>query len=178
MAGARSVSQLVVAALLAIFALIATARLGFAAIEGSIDPPSAHSGDWVELTTAAARPDAYGSIAAAGPTPLWLARADLTNSELACDTRLGDLTWARGVGHARFQVPDVQPGTYWILATVQGGCWRFGSATGILTLTVLPVAGGVTPGLVAAVVGMAVIVIGALKLLRRRALRSRDTYQP
>jgi hypothetical protein len=171
-------SLVATAAAMALVAFVLTAGPAFAAIDGLLNPASGRAGDWVELTTDfGVRPDAYASIAAAGPTPLWLQRADPNSLGNACDVRVGDLTWADGVGHARFQVPDVQPGLYWLLVTVQGGCWRFGAPTGSLTLTVLGAAdAGPSPPL--PIVGMGavvVVVIAGLILGRRgRAARSRD----
>jgi hypothetical protein len=163
---------------MALVAFVLTAGPAFAAIDGLLNPASGRAGDWEELTTDfGVRPDAYASIAAAGPTPLWIQRADPNSPGNACDIRVGDLTWADGVGHARFKVPDVQPGSYWLLATVEGGCWRFGAATGILTLTVLaPVGAGPSPALLAVGIGAVVVVAltGVVLGRRTRGARSRD----
>jgi hypothetical protein len=170
-------SALAAAAAMAVFVLALAAGSVFGAILGSLDPSSAHPGDWVELTTdpGTGGPDVYASIAEAGPDPLWLQRADPNRSGNECDLRVGDLTWASGVGHARFQVLDVQPGSYWLLATVQGACWRFGDQAGVLTFTVLPpVDSGPSPVLLTVAIGALIVVVvsGGILVRRRRGPRS------
>jgi hypothetical protein len=160
-------------AAITIVALAMAAGPALGAIDGSVDPASARPGDWVELTTSSGTccPTAYASIAAAGPTPLFVQRADPSSSGNACDTHVGDLTWTNGVGRARFQVPDVPPGSYWLLITVQGACWRFGDATGVLALTVLPAADrGPVPVLILLGIGagLVAVVAGVIASRRRR----------
>lgn len=169
--------RLAAAVAMAVFLFALATGSAFGAILGSLDPSSAHPGDLVDLTTdtGTGGPDLYANLAEAGPDPLWLQRADPTSPGNACDLRVGDLTWADGVGHARFRVPDVQPGSYWVLATVQGACWRFGDQTDVLTLTVLaPVDSGPSPVLLAVAVGALVVlaVSGGILVRRRRSPRS------
>jgi hypothetical protein len=158
----------------ALFVLTLTASPVLGAINGSVNPTSARPGDWVEVTTdAIANPNAYALFAEAGPAPLFLQPADPNSPGNACDLRVGDLTWAGGVGRARFQVPTLQPGSYWVLMTVQGGCWRFGDATGILTLAVLPALPATAPGLplppvLVAIGALTAALAVALALIRRR----------
>jgi hypothetical protein len=154
---------------IAIVAATLVASPVLAAITGSLNPPAARPGDWVELTTSSGSccPDAYAQIAQAGPTPVFLQLADPSSPGNGCSTRVGDMTWTNDVGHARFQVPDVQPGEYWLRITVQGACWRFGDSSGVLALSVLPPADngpisglillGVGAGLIAFVSGMVVV---------------------
>jgi hypothetical protein len=162
------------AATIAIVALVMTVGPALGAIDGSVDPSSARPGDWIELTTTtgACCPAAYASIAQAGPTPLFLQLADPSSAGNLCSNRVGALTWKDGVGQARFQVPAVQPGEYWFLVTVQGGCWRFGNGAGILTLTILAAGDPSSPSvpLVLAVgIGLAAVVGTVLIGLRRRS---------
>jgi hypothetical protein len=166
---------LVLAVACALALLAAEAAPALAAILGSLAPPTARPGDWVELTTDTDGGDTnlYASIAAAGPLPVFLQRADPESAGNSCDTRIGAMTWAGGVGTRRFQVPDVPPGTYWILAAVQGSCWRFGDRAGVLTLTVLPGGdAGPSPALLAAMVAsVAVVIVGGLMIRQRRGAR-------
>lgn len=156
----------------AIALLTTNAAPALAAILGTLAPATARPGDWVELTTDAGLidPNVYDSLAKAGPEPVFLQRADPASPGNSCDTPIGDMTWTGGVGTLRFQVPDVPPGPYWILATIEGACWRFGTRAGVLTLTVLP--GGTkgpSPTLVGAVVAIAAgAIVGALIIRRRR----------
>jgi hypothetical protein len=157
----------------AIFLLAVGATPALAAISGSLAPPSAQPGEWVELTTDAGggNPNGYAAIAAAGPLRVYLQRADPNSAGNSCDTRIGDMTWAGGVATLRFQVPTVPAGTYWIVADVQGGCWRFGEGAGVLTLTVLPAGDAAPPPiLLAAAVAVAAALIVVVLLIRRRRL--------
>ncbi len=170
--------RLSTAVAIAIVALAATVGPALAAIVGSVDPSSGGPGEWVELTTSSGTggPSAYAEIAQAGPTPVFLQLADPASTGNACTTRVGDLTWTSGVGRARFQVPEVKPGEYWLLITVQGACWRFGDATGVLVLTILPTGNGgplSLPVLLAIGVALATVVAGVIVGLRRRSRPSR-----
>lgn len=138
-----------------------------AAVNGRLEPGSARPGEWVELTTVdGGDPNVYAPIAAAGPLPVFLQRASQSAGN-GCDTPVGAMTWADGLGTLRFQVPPVDPGTYWILAAVQGACWRFGDGAGVLTLTVLPSAGSsVSLPLLGAIIGGAAMVVAAILLVR------------
>jgi len=102
---------------------------------------------------------------------VFLQYADPASAGNSCDIHVGDMTWTGGVGRLRFAVPDVRPGTYWILADVQGVCWRFGDRVGaLLTLSVLPRAvTELSPALVAGVASaVAVMVVTGAILFRRR----------
>jgi hypothetical protein len=157
------------AAAWSIFLLATGVAPVLAAVNGRLEPGSARPGEWVELTTVdGGDPNVYAPIAAAGPLPVFLQRAATQSAGNGCDTPVGSMTWADGLGTLRFQVPPVDPGTYWILAAVQGGCWRFGDGAGVLTLTVLPSAGGGVSLLilVGAIVGGAAMVVAAILLVR------------
>lgn len=150
--------------------LAAGAAPAFAAIDASLAPTTARPGDRIVLTTAGGvgGTEVYATIAAGGPTPMYLQRADPLSAGNSCDATIGAMTWASGVGTLRFQVPDVAPGPYWIMAAIQGACWRVGDpSNGVLLLTVLP---GGTPGLllllVTGTVATALLLVGVV-LVRR-----------
>jgi len=144
-----------------------------AAILGRLSPSSAQAGEWVELTTDAGvgGQNVYADLAASGALPLFLQGADSASAGNACDTPIGDMTWTDGRGTLRFQVPAVPPGAYWVTASVQGACWRFGDRSGVLTLTVTPGgnAGVPLPLVGAGVAAAAAAASAALQLRRRRA---------
>jgi hypothetical protein len=149
-----------------------------ALIWGAIAPGTARAGDWVQLSTDAGDldPNVYASIAKTGPTPVFLQPADPGSAGNSCDTPVGVMTWAGGVGTLQFQVPSVPPGPYWILITSDGACTRFGTRAGdLLTLTVLAAgAPGPSPALLAAIAAMATAVaVGVLMIRRRRRNRDR-----
>lgn len=164
---------------LVLFLLAIGVAPALAAMNGRLTPTSARPGEWVELTTdAGGDRNLYAPIAAAGALPVFLQRAAAQSAGNSCDTPIGDMTWVGGVGTLRFQVPAIDPGTYWILAAVQGGCWRFGDGTGVLTLTVLPSVktDALLPLLGGAAVGAAGIIV--LGLLLRRRFRPPATRYP
>ena len=110
-------------------------------------------------------------MASGGPLRAFLQRADPASAGNSCDIPIGDMTWAAAVGTVRFQVPDVPPGSYWLLVLSEGACERFGTRAGaLLTLNVLPSeAKGPAPTLVAAVVAFAAtICVLAVVRWRRR----------
>lgn len=157
---------------LALFVVEST--MAFGAIDASLIPAAARPGDWVQLTTdsGVGGAEVYAAIAAGGPTPMYLQRADPTSTGNSCNTPIGAMTWASGVGTLKFQVPDVGSGPYWITATIQGACWRVGDpSNGVLVLTVLP---GATPWLpLVLLTGMAAIalLLVALVVVRRAGRR-------
>lgn len=145
-----------------------------AAILGALDRPVADPGDWVELTTVTGdgTSDPYSLLAASGPLPVFLQRADESSFGNSCDLRIGSLVWSGGVGTLRFRVPETPPGDYWVLAEVQGQCWRFGNVAGVLTLSVRGGPGtvpqAVLPLAVAAAIGFAAAAVAAHRAIRRR----------
>ncbi len=114
-------------------------------------------------------------LLATGVTPALaaiLGRLSPSSAGNACDTPIGDMTWTDGRGTLRFQIPAVPPGAYWVTASVQGACWRFGDRSGVLTLTVMPGGNaGVPLPLVGAAVAAAAAAASAVLLLRRRRAR-------
>lgn len=120
-----------------------------AAVLGSLAPAAARPGDWVVLSTISGGGPAnlYEPLARSGPLPIFLQRADNNSSGNVCEIGIGALEWAGATGSLRFEVPELPPGSYWVLASVQGQCWRFGNGKGVLVLSILPnatVAGGST----------------------------------
>ncbi len=162
--------------------LVAGAAPVFAAIDASVAPAAARPGDWVELTTdsGVGGTEVYAAIAAGGPTPVYLQRADPSSTGNLCDTTIGAMTWASGVGTLRFQVPDVGPGPYWITASIQGACWRVGDlSNGVLVLTVLP---GATPWLplvlITGTAAIALLLVGLAVVRRVRRTLTGLTDRP
>jgi hypothetical protein len=176
--GRPSAQASLLAAVCALALLAAAAGPVVAAILGTLNPAMAAPGDWVELTTDAGPidPNVYQSMAAEGPVAVYLQRADPASLGNSCDTPIGTMTWAGGVGSLRFQVPEVPGGPYWVLVLTQGACERFGTRTDLLTLTVRPTtAMRPSPAIVGGAVAIAVVLtVGAVLARRRR----KDPDQP
>lgn len=173
MSSRRPSAQAPFLALVCALALLAVAAdPAIAAIQGTLTPATATPGDWVELTTDAGPidPNVYQSMAAEGPLAAYLQRADPASPGNSCDTPIGTMSWAGGIGSLRFQVPDVPAGAYWVLVLTQGACERFGTGTELLTLTVRPhAATGPSPGIVGGAVAIVVVLtVGALLVCRWR----------
>jgi len=158
---------------LALVGLLLAAEPVLGAISGSVTPSAARPGDWVTLMTdAPAGSQTYANLAAGGSLPIYLQSATASYAGNLCTLGVGSLTWRDGVGTLRFQVPAIPADTYWFMAAIQGGCWRFGSAQGILSLAVQP---GDPSGLPAAAIPIAALaltglLVATILVARRRAL--------
>ena len=157
---------------LALFVVEST--MAFGAIDASLIPAAARPGDWVQLTTdsGVGGAEVYAAIAAGGPTPMYLQRADPASTGNSCNTPIGAMTWASGVGTLKFQVPTWDQGRTGSRqrSKVRAGVWATPS-NGVLVLTVLP---GATPWLPLVLrPGMAAIalLLVALVVVRRAGRR-------
>lgn len=163
--------------LLAALALAAaSALLGATPASGAVNarllPATAAPGDAVEVLTAPA--GLYSSLASGGPVPVFLQpTSDAAGNR--CESPVGTIAWSGGDGSATFRVPNLAAGSYWVLAEVEGSCWRFGDADsrGLLVLTVVPASGLTGPALAALAV-VALMFAASVLWVRRKRQRARS----
>ena len=162
---APSRTTLAALALAAASALLAAAPVS-GAVLARLVPAEAAAGDTVEVRTAP--PGLYAGLASGGPVPVFLQPTSDADGN-RCGSPVGTMTWSGGDGSATFRVPDVAAGTYWVLAQVEGACWRFGDAdsSGPLVLTVVP-ARGLTPPALTALAVFGLILAASILWARRR----------
>jgi hypothetical protein len=132
-----------VALAFAISFTIAVSIMALAAVDAKLSSSQARPGDPVVLTTI------NGGPSDNGPQPVYLVSVADFEKEIAkyggqrCGAPeqryLGRLTWLGEVGSLSFIVPSVPNGDYYFELTVptsSPSCWRIGSSSGPLLLTV------------------------------------------
>jgi hypothetical protein len=129
---------------------VALAVPALAAIGATLSSSEGRPGDLIVLTTDNhGNPYVYGGLEFNGPQPVYLVGTADFEKEVArygvqrCGApeqrSLGKLAWANGTGSLSFPIPNVPNGDYYfelIVPNASPSCWRIGSGSGPLLLSV------------------------------------------